>query len=221
MRPKPGSRAVGIAASDGPRRSYFCAAVVRADRVVDEFAFARCTTGGTDATAALVELFDRLDRPDVRWVLLAGVAPAWFNIVDLAALSTAADRPVIAVSFEESDGLEVPLAEHFSGEDLDARLERYDRLPPRRRLSVGDDDLFVRAVGIDDEAAAEVVAAFTPEASGRPEPLRVARLAARAARDRFGRDGDIGTDTHDGTGDAGGEGSGDDTGRESDRKTDS
>ena len=35
------------------------------------------------------------------------------------------------------------------------------------------------------DAAADVVAAFTPEGSGRPEPLRVARLAARAGREQW------------------------------------
>jgi len=40
--------------------------------------------------------------------------------------------------------------------------------------------VFVRGVGLADDEAADVVRAFTPE-GGRPEPLRVARLAARAA----------------------------------------
>jgi hypothetical protein len=46
---------------------------------------------------------------------------------------------------------------------------------------VNDETVYVRAVGVDDETAAAVVRTFTPE-GGRPEPLRVARLAARAAR---------------------------------------
>ncbi|HET7325414.1 MAG TPA: DUF99 family protein, partial [Halococcus sp.] len=39
--------------------------------------------------------------------------------------------------------------------------------------------VFVRSVGLSDEEAAEVIRAFTPE-GGRPEPLRISRLAARA-----------------------------------------
>jgi endonuclease V-like protein UPF0215 family len=159
--------------------------VVRADRVVDDLVFATCTTGGSDATAACRELWDRLDRPDVQWIFVAGVAPAWFNLVDLAALADHADRPVVAVAFEDSDGLEAPLREQFEGAALDRRLDMYRRLPPRTRVSVGDDTVFIRAVGIDTDAAADVVAAFTPEGSGRPEPLRVARLAARAGRQQW------------------------------------
>jgi len=121
----------------------------------------------------------------VQWLLLAGIAPAWFNLVDLGALADRTDRPVVAVSFEASDGLDGPLREQFEGEELDRRLDIYRRLPPRTRVSVGDNAVFVRTVGIDADAAAAVVRAFTPDGSGRPEPLRVARLAARAGRQQF------------------------------------
>lgn len=182
MSPKPGSRSLGIAASDATDRSQLCGAVVRADRVVDDLVFAACRPGTTDVTAACCELWDRLDRPDVQWILTAGVAPAWFNIIDIAELADHADRPVVAVSFEDSDGLDGPLREQFEGEELTRRLEIYNRLPSRKRVCVGGDDLFVRAVGLDETTAAEIVTAFTPTGSGRPEPLRVARVAARAGR---------------------------------------
>jgi endonuclease V-like protein UPF0215 family len=181
---KAGTRAVGIAASDGATEgdpSVLCGAVVRADRVVDGFSFATCTVGGTDATSVMASL-PVLDREDVQFVLLAGVAPAWFNVVDLPRLATAVGRPVIAVSFEESAGLEPALREAFEGEALEDRLAVYERLPPRRPVSVNDETVFVRAVGCDREDATAVVRAFTPE-GGRPEPLRVARLAARGARE--------------------------------------
>lgn len=185
MAPKAGSRALGIAASDATDRSQLCGAVVRVDRVVDDLVFETCTLGGSDATVACCRLWDRLDRPDVQWLLLAGVAPAWFNLVDLETLADHADRPVVAVSFEDSEGLEAPLREQFDGDELDRRLERYRRLPPRTQIAVGDDTRFLRSVGIETDAAREVVAAFTPEGSGRPEPLRVARLAARASRKQW------------------------------------
>jgi endonuclease V-like protein UPF0215 family len=214
---KPGTRALGIAEStdDSSGRCTFCGAVVRADRAVDGFAFATATVGGLDATGAVCALVDRLDREDVQYLLLSGVAPAWFNVIDLWRVAEAADRPVIAVSYEESPGLESALCEHFDGEALEARLSRYERLPPRRRLRVNDETLFVRSVGLDGDAqhvdgeaapevtedapddaemapeeienapndaeVARVVRAYTP-AGGRPEPVRVARLAARGAR---------------------------------------
>jgi len=189
MAPKPGSRAVGIAASDGPEYSQLCGAVVRADRVVEDFVFARCTTGGSDATAACCELIDRLDRPDARWLLLAGVAPAWFNLISLDDVHAAADRPVIAVSFENSDGLDAPLREHFSEKALRQRLTTYRELPPREPVALADTELWLRTVGIDTADAADVLRAFCPDNNERPEPLRVAQRAARAGRqqaERFG-----------------------------------
>ncbi|SDM04657.1 hypothetical protein SAMN04487949_0637 [Halogranum gelatinilyticum] len=179
---KPGSRALGVAASDGDDESTLCGALVRADRVVDDCVFGRCTVGGTDATPAVAQLFSKLGREDVQYLLLSGVAPAWFNLYDLQAIHETVERPVIAVSFETSEGLEPALSEHFSGNALDERLATYRTLPPRRRVEVNGETRFVRAVGVDDAEAAEIVRGFTPE-GGRPEPLRVARLLARAGRE--------------------------------------
>ncbi|MGQ4554608.1 endonuclease dU [Halobellus sp. GM3] len=202
---KPGTRALGIAEStdESSGRCTLCGAVVRADRAVDGFAFATATVGGLDATDAVCALVDRLDREDVRYLLLSGVAPAWFNVLDLPRIAAAADRPVLSVSYEASPGLDSALREQFDGEALRSRLAVYERLPPRRRLRANDETLFVRSVGLDEEVAdtedaarddvtagdgaaprgeaARIVRAFTP-VGGRPEPIRVARLAARGAR---------------------------------------
>jgi len=177
---KPGCRALGLAESyrgrDGAT-STLCGAVVRADRAVDDVEVATCEVGGRDVTDAAVGVWTRLDRPDVRYVLVAGVALAWYNVVDLAALSAGTDRPVVAVSFEESDGLEAGIEAAFEGEARAARLEAYRSLPERRRVEVGGRTLFVRSVGLDDAAADAVVDAYTHER--RPEPLRVAKRIAR------------------------------------------
>lgn len=183
---KAGARALGVAESfagrdDEDGESVLAGALVRPDRVVDGFGFATCTVGGTDATAEVASLFDRLDREDVRCVLVAGVAPAWFNVLDLASLAEAVERPVLSVSFEDSEGLEPAIREHFDGAERERRLTTYRDLPPRREVALDGDRVFVRAVGVDADTARETVRALTPE-GGRPEPLRVARQAARAVR---------------------------------------
>jgi hypothetical protein len=186
--PKPGTRALGVAESyrgrdDDTSRSILAGAVVRADRVVDGLRFGRCRVGGLDATDAIADVFSSLGREDVRYCLLAGVAPAWFNLVDLDALESAIDRPVVAVSFEPSPGLEPAIREEFDGEARTRRLAVYRRLPPRRSVAVGDRTVYVRAVGVDEATATAVVRAYTPaDSNARPEPLRVAAVAARAAR---------------------------------------
>ncbi len=152
---------------------------MRADQVVDGLAYTSCTVGGTDATAAVCELVADLGRPDVRYVLLGAVAPAWYNVLNLSEIARTADRPVIAVTFEDSDGLEAGIRGAFSDGERDQRLETYRSLPERQAVSVNDETVYVRCVGLERNVAAEVVRGFTPE-GGRPEPIRVARLAARA-----------------------------------------
>ncbi|WP_424001446.1 DUF99 family protein [Haloarcula salina] len=177
---KAGVRALGIAESYSDDTSHLAGAVVRASRVVDGFVFGTCAVGGSDATDAVCGMVDRLDREDVRYLLAAGIAPAWFNVLDLAAIADRTDLPVVSVTFESSPGLEGAIREAFDDpETVRDRLATYRAQPERRPVSVNGETVYVRAVGLDDGEAADVVRAFTPE-GGRPEPLRVARLAARA-----------------------------------------
>jgi len=196
---KPGTRALGVAESTVEDRCLFCGAVVRADRAVDGVGFASATVGGLDATDAVLRLLDRIDRDDVRYLLVSGVAPAWFNVLDLDRIAAAADRPVLSVSYEGSPGLTPAIEREFEGEAESKRLAAYDRLPPRRRVRVNDETVFVRSVGLGDgngvaderdhdgspptapADVARVIRAYTPT-GGRPEPVRVARLAARGAQ---------------------------------------
>ncbi len=190
MTPASGRRALGLAESyrgtDADSKSTFAGAVVRADRTVDDFVFARCSVGGRDATDAAIDAWDRLDRPDVRYLFVAGVAPAWYNILDLDAIADAIDRPVLSISFEESDGLEAGIADAFEGDERARRLRAYRRLPDRHRLDLENGPLFVRSVGLDPDTAATIVDAYTFDR--RPEPLRIAKRLARRA-DAAGRDG--------------------------------
>ncbi|MFP8955279.1 DUF99 family protein [Natrialbaceae archaeon A-CW3] len=192
MNVQDGTRALGVAESYRPDADYstLAGAVVRADRVLDGAAFDRCTVGGLDATERICSLVASLERPDVRVLFVGAVAPAWYNLLDLEELCERTGHPVLAVTFEASEGLEDGLREAFSGAGLEARLDRYAALPPRHPVDVGDttdeggdatetETVYVRAVGLEPEVAANVVRSFTPE-GGRPEPIRVARVLARA-----------------------------------------
>ncbi|MFB6202568.1 MAG: DUF99 family protein [Halorhabdus sp.] len=176
---KQGVRALGIAESFTGERSTLAGAVVRASRVVDGFVFGSCTVGGTDVNETIVEMVERLDRADVQYLFVAGIAPAWFNMVDVPEIHAETGLPVLSVTFEESDGLASALRAEFDGQALDRRLRVYRSQPDRERVLVNDQPVFVRSMGCDTADPREVLGAFTPE-GGRPEPLRVARLAARA-----------------------------------------
>jgi endonuclease V-like protein UPF0215 family len=177
---KEGARALGVAESyrGTSGDSYLAGAVVRASRTVDGLAFTTTDIGGTDATEAVVRLYDRADREDVRLILLSGVALSWYSIVDLSAVHQTTGVPVVSVTYEESDGLGDDLRDEFDGDALEQRLSIYDSLPERRHVPVGGNDLYVRSVGVPDNRADEQVRGFTYD--GRPEPARVAHLAARA-----------------------------------------
>jgi len=145
---KPGTRALGVAESYRGDSSTLAGAVVRASRVVDGFSFSSCTVGGTDSTDAVVDVYRQLDREDVQYVLVSGIAPAWFNVVDLQAVHEAVDRPVLSVSFEASEGLEDAIAREFEGDERECRLAVYDAQPDREPLAVNGERVFVRAVAV-------------------------------------------------------------------------
>lgn len=176
---KEGVRALGVAESyrgeDG--ESYLAGTVVRASRVLDGIVYTTATVGGTDATDAVVRLYKNADREDLRLLMVSGVALSWYNLVDLRAVHDATELPVLSVTYEESDGLRDAVKREFEGDAAKERLSVYDSLPPRRRLDNDGNELYVRSVGVEDERADEWVHGFTHD--GRPEPLRVARLAAR------------------------------------------
>ncbi|WP_424014061.1 DUF99 family protein [Halorubrum xinjiangense] len=181
----PPSRTLGVAFSDARDVSHAAGVVVRADGTPDGFAFARCTVGGTDATDAVIDCWRALDREDVRHVACAGVAPAWFNLLDLDRLRESLDRPVYAVSYEASPGLEPALRDAFDGDALADRLATYRSLPSRVPVDAPEsgDPRFVRAVGLDPEDAAAAVRGLTRDGERRCEPLRIAALAASAHRE--------------------------------------
>ncbi|MFA9516829.1 DUF99 family protein [Halopenitus sp. H-Gu1] len=192
---KPGSRSLGIAFSDGPERSRIGGALVRVNGRVDDLVGGSCDVGGTDATAAVIDIFETLDREDVRRLVIAGIAPAWFNLVDLRTVHRAVDRPVLSVSFEASPGLEPAIREAFDGDERRDRLAIYRSLPDRHRVGIGGSgvdgdsiedettsDLFVRSAGIEPERADEIVRALRINDAQRPEPVRVAKRTARAFR---------------------------------------
>lgn len=177
---KKGLRALGIAESfRGRERSTLAGVVMRRDGVIDGFGFGEVTVGGMDGTATAVSLFQNFEREDVNCILISGCVIAWYNIIDPDAVSQATGLPVVVVTYEDSDGLEEDIASHFPG-DVE-RMAAYRRLGRRVPFNLGTGyTIYLRVSGIGTDEAGRVVDAFTRDGKV-PEPLRVARLAARAA----------------------------------------
>jgi endonuclease V-like protein UPF0215 family len=178
---KPALRVLGIAESfvRSLPTSVLAGVVMRADLRVDGLAIAHATVGGDDATNAVLRIYEQLDRADINAIVLSGVAVSWFNIIDLAEVFDKIQKPLICVTYEESIGLENFISEYFP--EPEKKLCLYRSLGRRERVKLKTGyEVFVRVLGCSFEEAKILLNKFTKD--GRvPEPVRVARLAARAA----------------------------------------
>ncbi len=177
---KPALRVLGISESFVCSRSTSTIAgvVMRADLRVDGMAYAHATVGGDDVTDAVLSLYRQLDRSDVNALLLSGVALSWFNILDLERVFEETQRPLVSLTYEESPGLEKYIREHFQSPD--EKLHLYHKLGGRQRVQLRTGhEVFIRVWGATLDEAKILLNKFTRD--GRvPEPVRLARLAARA-----------------------------------------
>jgi hypothetical protein len=177
---KPALRVLGIAESfvRSDPFSILAGVVMRADLRVDGLAYARATVGGDDATDAVLDLYRQLDRTDVNALLLSGLAVSWFNIIDLREVWDRIQKPVICLTYEESPGLEDYIREYFPPPE--EKLHRYAASGERTSVLLKTGfEVYVRALGATTEETRILLNKFTRD--GRvPEPVRFARLAARA-----------------------------------------
>lgn len=179
---KKGIRALGIAESfvDNPRRaSVLCGVVMRSDLVTDGFAFAHSRLEGDDVTDQILAIFRSLKRNDINLIILGGVVLSLYNMADVDKVSAETGLPVIAVTFKESKGLEKTIKRRFPF-TWRAKLRAYRKLGKRESLTLRTGHkVFVRVSGTTKEFAKRVLDKFTLQGSV-PEPLRVAKLVARA-----------------------------------------
>lgn len=179
---KKGIRVLGIAESFRREleKSMLAGIVMRSDFIIDGVGFTRITVGGMDATEGVMQLVESLRRDDINLMMLNGCVISWFNIVDIHTLYQRLQIPLICVTYEESEGLEEHISRHFEAEERDLRIEAYKKLGDRVPVKLYDHgEVLIRSLGIGEAEAAAVLKKFT--AHGRvPEPLRVARIVARA-----------------------------------------
>jgi endonuclease V-like protein UPF0215 family len=179
---KKGIRVLGIAESfkRGKEKSVLAGIVMRSDFIIDGVAFGYITVGGMDATEGILHVFNALQRDDINMIMLNGCVISWFNIVEIKELYEQLHIPLVCVTYEESEGLEEHIAKHFEADDRDSRIEAYKRLGSRIPVRLHDDfDILIRFFGINKIEASAVLNKFILH--GRvPEPLRVAKIAARA-----------------------------------------
>ena len=147
--------------------------------MIDGFAFGETTVGGEDATSAINSLYRRLRRNDVNLLMLSGAIISGYNIVDVDSLSERSGRPVVCLTYNETAGIEATLKKRFPGDRR--KLDTYRRLGERNPIALrSGHTVYVRTSGMSSGEARSVIDSFTLQ-GGIPEPVRVARLLARAA----------------------------------------
>ena len=177
---KKGIRTLAIAESfrKNNKQSILTGVVMRSDLVIDGIIFDKTTVRGDDATDSILRLYGNLHRDDINVIMLDGLIISMYNIIDIDVIYNNIKRPVIAITFEESEGLDEHIKKAFK--DYANRLDAYHRLGKRSKLLLKTGYIiYVRCKGIDVEDSRRIIDKFLLQGS-IPEPIRVAKLVARA-----------------------------------------
>jgi len=180
---KKATRALGISESfvkHESEKSVLAGVVMRFDGAIDGFTFSETTVGGMDATEKVIEMYKTLGRDDINLLLLNGCVISWYNVIDLHMVAEETARPLICVTYEESEGLEKYFEELFP-QDWRERVKIYHKNNSRTPIKLDTGyTVHVRFIGMSMEEAKTILNKFTTHGAV-PEPLRVARLLARTA----------------------------------------
>ena len=178
---KKGIRVLGIAESF--KKTSICSRlagiVMRRDLVIDGMIFGNATIEGNDSTKNIFSMYRSLKRNDINCIMLDGLVISMYNIIDGKELQESTHVPVIAITFNDSEGLEGAINHHFPN-DSKMKLEQYHKLGKRDKILLKTGKiLFIRYWGISLKEALMIVNSFTLQGS-IPEPIRIAKTAARA-----------------------------------------
>jgi endonuclease V-like protein UPF0215 family len=153
---------------------------MRRDLVVDGMAFGTATIEGDDATDSIISMYKSLARNDINCIVLDGLIISMYNIIDGNRIFEETGLPVIAITFEDSGGLEETIKSRFPM-NWRSKLDQYERLGQRQQiiLKTGK-NVFVRYWAVSQRRTIAILNSFTLQGSV-PEPIRVAKLAARSS----------------------------------------
>lgn len=180
---KKGIRVLGIAESfkKHDKKSILAGIVMRRDFIVDGFIYGYTTVGGNDSTDIVLSMVQQLGRNDINCILLGGLIISLFNIVNCRHISEITQLPVIGISYKRSSGLQ----DSIHGINEEQKIQDYLRLEERKPLLLWTGKtIFVRHWGIGFSDASSLINSLVLQGA-KPEPLRVAALAARACRNYF------------------------------------
>ena len=179
---KKGIRVFGISESFAMSdlRSILAGVVMRRDFIIDGLIFGNTTIRGNDSTEIIVSMFRRMKRNDINCILLGGTIISILNIVDGQELYNTTKVPVIAISSRETRGLRENNLRTF--EDGEIKCKLYNALKASEQLTLRTGKAVnYRNWGISSREVSVLLNDLTLQGA-RPEPIKVASIAARAHR---------------------------------------
>jgi endonuclease V-like protein UPF0215 family len=169
--------AISESFSQDSKKSVLTGIVMSTDLVIDGFVLGHSTIGGDDATDNILSMYEKLDRPDVSFLLISGIVISLYNIVNVKRISEKIDLPVIGVTYKDSDGIEEAIKHHFP-ESYESKLAEYSGLGSREKITLHTShDLYIRNEGCTVAEATQLLNRLTLHGSF-PEPLRIAQMLA-------------------------------------------
>lgn len=181
---KKGFRVLGIAESFTKNSSFstLSGVVLRRDMIIDGIVIGKTLVGGNDATEQIISMFTKLDRSDINCIMINGLIISLYNVVGGEKILQTTGIPVIGVSYEESTGIENAFFKNFNDFEAARKAEAYRKLGNRESMVLRTGmSVFIRSWGISAAQSLHILNGFAIQ--GRiPEPLRIAKLISRAAR---------------------------------------
>jgi endonuclease V-like protein UPF0215 family len=177
---KKGIRVLAIAESfkKQDKKSILAGIVMRRDFIVDGFIYGYVTVGGNDSTDIVLSMVQQLGRNDINCILLGGLIISLFNIINGQHINEITGLPVIGISYKRSMGVK----DSIYGINEEQKIQDYLTLDEREPLVLWTGKtVFVRHWGINFSDTSRLINSLVLQGA-KPEPLRVAALAARAHR---------------------------------------
>ena len=178
---KKGIRVLAIAESfrEGTSNSVLSGVVMRKDLVVDGVVFGNTTIEGDDATEKIISLYKSLHRNDINFLLLDGLIISMYNIIDGNLIHENIRIPIIAISFNDSQGIENSIKKHFPFNYND-KIKNLRRLGKRELVVLKTDKvLWIRFWGINLEDSIKLLNSFLLQGAV-PEPIKLAKIISHA-----------------------------------------
>jgi uncharacterized protein len=179
---KKGLRVFGVAESfrKFSIKSTLAGVVMRRDLIIDGAIFGTATLKGNDSTENILYMFKSLKRDDINCIMLGGLIISMYNIIDGQLIQNETGLPVIGITFEDSKGIESNIRYHFA-DSFQLKLDQYAKLGRRDQVTLKTGkSLFIRYWGLTPKTAIRILNSFTLQGS-IPEPIRIAKLVARAS----------------------------------------